>query len=63
MICFLWTKILQKTSDKLGNSKTAPKTYWSVENPFDVEKPLISPLFVNFKHVSNFPRKIESNRL
>ena len=47
---------------KLNNPKTSAKTYWSILKTFYNGKriPVIPPLLINNKHVSNF--KIKANR-
>ena len=46
-------------SPKLDNSKSVPKTYWSIINKFLSYKkiPIISPTLVNGELISDFKQK------
>ena len=49
----------RQLSDKLNDLETSAKTYWSIIKPLSNGKkiPLISPILVNNKLISNFKKK------
>ena len=54
-------RYIAKMSSKLDNPQTVPKTYWPVINKFLSNKktPIIPPLLVNGKRVSDFKGKAD----
>ena len=52
-------RYIAKTSAKLYNPETVPKTYWSITNKFLSNKkiPIIPPILVNGELVSDFKQK------
>ena len=52
-------------STKLDNSKSVPKTYWTIINKFLSNKkiPIIPPIFVNGELVSDFNKKLISSTI
>ena len=54
-------RYIAKMSPKLDNSKSVPKTYWSIINKFLSYKkiPIIPPTLVNGELISDFKQKAD----